>query len=221
VFLNVSLVDTIYPITILNLQRNSPFTRCLYSIFYRDNSYSAFSPPIRQFQFEVTAAMGNVSSRDIIFAIAICYTIHPAVNFTAIMLPARAENDDHVGRCDIDVLESTPEIPDCAFPFLGKRASGSFHFNSRNVKKNRLTSIPRSCALTRALENAYRTRIPLTPRFYPRFSARLFSHGVSAIFTRVSRSSLDISRSVRRTIAVRGEKHGAINDQSGIRRNRD
>jgi len=175
VFLNVSLVDTIYPITILNLQRNSPFTRCLYSIFHRDNSYSVLSPPIRQFQFEVTAAMDNVSSRDIIFAIAICYTIHPTVNFTAIMLPARAENDDRVGRCDIDVLESTPEILDCAFPFLGKRASGSFHFNSRNVKKNRLTSIP--------------PHIPLTPRFYSRFSARLFSHGVSVIFTRVSLSN--------------------------------
>jgi len=63
----------------------------------------------------------------------------------------RPESDDRVGRCDIDVLESTPEILDCAFPFLGKRASGSFHFNSRNVKKNRL--------IARADESSRKMRI--------------------------------------------------------------
>lgn len=91
---------------------------------------------------EMTAIVDNVSPRDVIFAVAIYYTIHLAVNFTAIIAPASIKRRSM--PCNIDVLESAPEIPDCAFPFLGKTREREFVFSCRNVKKNRRFTIARA-----------------------------------------------------------------------------
>jgi len=125
-------------------------------------------------------------------------TIHPAVNFTTIMRPEQ--------KTTVDVTSTYSKVrqkfPIALFLFLGKRASGSFHFNSRNVKKNRLIARDVDSTIVRADESsrkcvshAYDFSV-LPPAFTSRFSARLFSHGVifRDFYESLSRqsSSLDV-----------------------------
>jgi len=80
--------------------------------------------------------MDNVFPRYIIFAVAIYYTIHLAVNFTAIIAPTSIKRWPRRSMlCNIDVLESAPEILDCAFRFLGKCASGNSILTLETLKR--------------------------------------------------------------------------------------